>query len=83
MSTERFALHPSVESSLIKTFTGWDEVLEFGRQFYNAELACDIGGFKAGEIVNMFVFDPVTSVIQIIDKDGKLQHEQKVKLTLD
>ena len=72
----------NVESSLISHSTGWDECGDYGFQFYDAELAIDIGQFKKGDKVDCFVFSPEGSVIQILTKEGELLLEKTVKLQI-
>lgn len=69
-------LEDRIESTFIKCFDSWGD---YSGEFYGAELACDIGPFKTGDVVDLFLFDYETSRIQIFDKDDTLLVDQKIK----
>ena len=54
MSKERYDVS-GFASQFIKSCNGWDQASDSDEQYYDAELAIDIGTHKAGSIIDTFV----------------------------
>jgi hypothetical protein len=82
MSNER-SVSEGFESSIIKSFSGWDGDLDC-ILFYNVEFSLFIGGYEPNKIHNgvsvAFLLDK--SIVAIYNKDGEEVYTSKFKVLL-